>query len=490
MIFKIARKEFVEMRRDGRFALATTTVLILLVASLAVGWRNYQETRRQQQAAAENERFRWLNIGNYNPHSAAHYGTYVFKPQLPLSVVDNGVDPYAGVASHLEAHTRNIFQFKPAEDSTAVRRFGEMTASVTLQILIPLLLVMLLYNSFVGEREAGTLRQLASLGVSNRDLAIGKLLGIALPLILLLVPVTLLGAIALWLNSGNDVFAMTAPRIALMTLAYLLYFAVFICFTLAVSARAKSSRQTVVVLLAFWFFNCLAAPQIVSGIARSIFPAPSALSFFAAIRVDATHEAEALKLKEKESPTSDAERIARLNQKLGQYGILSGNELPADTKAMGSAEGEQRSIETQDRHFRNLFDAYEKQNKIYQAGGIIAPMLGVQTFSQGLAGTDFAQHRHFSDAAENYRRYLVQSLNWDLAVNDTEENRRPHPLSPSLMWYQPGEELWSRIAPFEYRAPDTSWVIKNNGLSIAVLLLWFGAAVAFARFLITNVRVD
>lgn len=489
IILKIARKELTEMRRDGRFALATITVLILLGASLAVGWRNHQETVRQQAAAAKNERFRWLNKGDMNPHSAAHYGTYVFKPQLPLAAVDNGVDPYSGIAAHLEAHSRNIFQFKPAEDSTAVRRFGEMTAGVTLQVLIPLLLIILLYTAFVGEREQGTLRQVVSLGVRKRDLAIGKLLGTAVPLILLLVPVALFGVIALWLNSGTETLKMTLPRIILITLAYLLYFAIFIFLALIVSARAKSSRQAVVVLLAFWFVNCLAASQVVSDFARYVYPAPSTLAFAVSIRADTQHEAEALKLTDKQI-LSEPERIAKLNEQLKQYGVLSENDLPANAKTIGLAEGEQKSIEIQDRHFSNLFDAYEKQNKVYQAGGFVAPMLAVQSFSQGLAGTDFAQHRHFADAAENYRRYLVQSLNWDLAVNDTEANRRPHPLSPSLMWYQPGEELWSRFTPFEYVAPDTAWVIKNNFTSIVILLLWFGTALIFAYFSVANVRVD
>ena len=66
-----------------------------------------------------------------------------------------------------------------------------------LQLLIPLLIILLAFSTFAGEREPGTLRQVLSLGVSRRNLALGKALGVAGALGLLLVPATVLGLAAL-----------------------------------------------------------------------------------------------------------------------------------------------------------------------------------------------------------------------------------------------------------------------------------------------------
>jgi hypothetical protein len=41
MIATIAKKEMTEMFRDGRFRLASAVVAILLLASLAAGWKQY-----------------------------------------------------------------------------------------------------------------------------------------------------------------------------------------------------------------------------------------------------------------------------------------------------------------------------------------------------------------------------------------------------------------------------------------------------------------
>jgi ABC-2 type transport system permease protein len=47
----------------------------------------------QHELARRATREQWLHQGVKNPHSAAHYGVYAFKPKMPLSLVDQGVDP-------------------------------------------------------------------------------------------------------------------------------------------------------------------------------------------------------------------------------------------------------------------------------------------------------------------------------------------------------------------------------------------------------------
>jgi ABC-2 type transport system permease protein len=172
MIARIARKEFAEMLRDGRFRWVSAVVLVLLSAALAMGWRHQSEVSEQHELARRGARAHWVGQGEKNPHSAAHYGTYAFKPAMALSAIDPGVDPYVGVSAWLEAHRKNQFEFHP-QDATAVQRFGGLTATV-LQLLIPLLILLLAFRAFAGERESGTLRQLLSLGVQPGQLAAGK----------------------------------------------------------------------------------------------------------------------------------------------------------------------------------------------------------------------------------------------------------------------------------------------------------------------------
>jgi ABC-2 type transport system permease protein len=211
MITRIARNGFTETVRDGRFRWAAAVVLLLLITALALGGKHYRQVKAEHDAAQAASRNSWVGQGRRNPHSAAHDGVYAFKPKLPLSLMDTGLDPYTGISVWLEAHYQNPSRYRPAEDTTAVQRFGELTAATVLQLLLPLLIVLLSFNAFAGEREMGTLRQLLSLGVSKKTLVFGKAPGITSALVLF-VPAMLIGVLALALASENGALMLSLPQ--------------------------------------------------------------------------------------------------------------------------------------------------------------------------------------------------------------------------------------------------------------------------------------
>jgi len=463
VIARIAHKEWIEMIRDGRFRWAAA-VLGLLTVSLLMGWRHFREINAQHEAARRLTREHWLNQPPKNPHSAAHYGVYAFKPQMPLSLVDRGVDAYTGVTAWLEAHKQNEFQYRPAQDATAVVRFGELTAATTLQLLVPLLIILLSFAAFAGEREQGTLRQLLSLGVATRELALGKALGIALALGVLLVPAALLGATSLTLASNVGSISSSLSRIIVLSLGYLLYFAIFTCSALAVSAFAKSSRQALVVLLAFWIVNGLVAPRAISDLARRIYPSPSAFEFAQGIQEDLNQGLDAHAAYSKKAE----DLKTRL---LKQYSVQTVEDLPVNFRGISLQEGEEHGNAVFDKYYNALWDTFEKQDRAQQFGAVVFPLLAVRSLSMGLAGTDFSQHRHFASAAESYRRHLVKTMNDDLVYH----------AKMTQADYTGATELWARVPDFEYTVPPLRWVLSRYSWSLVLLILWSatGAAAVF-----------
>lgn len=114
MTFTIARKEALETFRDGRFWWASAVILVLLLGAV---WSGYDYTRRvgdQQAEAAAAERAVWVGQEEKNPHSAAHFGSYAFKPVTPLLAVDRGVTAYTGVALFMEGHAVQDARYRPA----------------------------------------------------------------------------------------------------------------------------------------------------------------------------------------------------------------------------------------------------------------------------------------------------------------------------------------------------------------------------------------
>ena len=458
MTLRIARKEFVEMLRDGRFRVLAVMVLAISALSFAAGWKHYVDVQRQHLQAQQDTRAQWLNQPARNPHSAAHYGMYAFKPKSRLSMVDTGIDPYVGVAAWLEAHKQNEFRYRPAQDRTAIQRFGEMTAAESFLVVLPLFIVLGAFATFAGEREQGTLRQLLSLGVSRSNLFAGKALGLTAALAVVVVPATIAGVLGLALTSEFAGLRDDLPRGALLAGVYLLYFAVFLAVSLGVSARMRSSRAALVVLLAFWFVNSLVVTRAASDLAGWLHPAPSAVEFQKGLEGDLT------------APEEMRQRLERRRQELmRQYNAATIDAVPINFSGISLQEGEEHANEVFDRHYGRVFDIYEAQNRVAQLAGVAAPMLPMRTLSMALAGTDFAYHREFVRSAEDYRRSVQRVMNHDIAVNS----------KPGVA-YTAGGELWAQVPEFVFRLPGAGWAIAQTWISLALLMAWLAGAVWFA----------
>ena len=457
MVGTIARKELVEMTRDGRFRGAAIVVVVLLFAALITGWRHWRDTSALHAAAARATRADWLAQPAKNPHTAAHYGIYAFKPKPPLALVDRGVDSYVGSYTLLEAHRQNEFRGRPAQDATPAARFGEWTAASVLQLLVPLLIVMLAFPAFAGERDRGTLRQLASLGVPPPQLAMGKALGSAAALGLLLVPATILGALGLVLAGGEaDLDHMsTLPRVALLTGGYLLYFALFLALALVISARARSARSALVLLLAFWSANALAAPPLAASIARALHPTPTAMGFSLGVERALLTDPHGL---------GNAQRAAQFRDSvLRAYGVTHVDSLPVNFAGLTLEEGERHGARVFDAQYGALHEQWRAQERVRAALAIGAPLLAIRALSMAIAGTDFEQHRDFQMAAERYRRDLVQRMNRGVTAG----SRSADGLRTSA-----DSTLWATVPPFVYRMPSVRAVLANQWGNLSVLAAW------------------
>ena len=460
MIKHIVRKEFTDVVRDGRFRWCAALVGALLLVSLGHGWVQARQAQEELAAAQATAREHWESQGEKNPHSAAHYGIYAFKPRLALSFVDEGVDPYTGTSVWLEAHRQNDFLLRPAQDATSAQRVGALTAAQVLQHLVPLLIILLTFGALAGEREQGTLRQLLATGVGRSDLALGKALGIAGALALLLVPAAVVGAAALVVGSPGP-GASALARGAVLAGVYLAYFAAFVGLSLAVSAWARSARTALVVLLAVWVVNGLVAPRAAVDLSRWIHPTPSAVEFARTLEREIANGVEGI-----ERP----DRAASTERLLAEHGVERAEDLPVNDVGVYLQESEEFGNRIFDRNYGALWDTFERQGMVHEALAVAAPLLAVRTLSMGLAGTDVEQHRHFATAAEAYRRDLMRRMNGDLA-----ENSRSGDFS-----YVAGPDLWAQAPRLQYDAPTLGWVLNNRILSLLVLGLWLAGAVLAA----------
>jgi ABC-2 type transport system permease protein len=459
MIARIARKEMTEMLRDGRFRWTAIMIGTLLVGALTTGASQYLRTGAERDNARRAARDSWLTQAPKNAHAAAHYGLYAFKPVMPLSLVDEGVDRYVGVFAWLEAHKQNDFKYRPAQDATVIERFGTWTAAAVLQILIPLIIVLAAFPAFVGEREQGTLRQLLATGVGARDLVLGKAAGVSLALATFVVPAAIVGALALVVTAPPALWTDTWLRVAFLALVYVLYFAGFLAVSLAVSLRARSTRFALIVLLAFWVANAFVAPRAAVDLARRARPAPSALAFNLAMERDLVGSGDGASAKALEDSVLKA------------HGMRSLDSLPFNFAGLSLQRGEEHGYGVFDERYGELATTFAAQDRLTQRLGIIAPLLATRALSMGLAGTDYEQHHDFAEAAESYRRALVK------AMNDAVLGYRR---SDGTLVTTSDSAVWASVPPFRYEAMPLGVVMGGYRWALGALVLWFAASLMLA----------
>lgn len=453
MILKIALKELKEIVREGRFRITAVTVLVLLIAALFVSKSYYTSVNAQHNEAKKNARGEWLSQGKKNPHSAAHYGTYAFKPKYPLSLIDNGVDKYAGVSIYLEAHKRNEAQFAAAQDQTALSRFGDLSPDFVLIFIIPLFIFLIGFNAFTRERESGTLRLLKSQGVSSWKLTMGKWLGIFFPVLMIVIPIYVLAA--LFLANIKDYGQFSLAALTFLFAVYLVYYAVFINITLFVSSLFKKSNLAFVTLLAVWIVSCLAMPKVSTAIADTLYPYPTQVEFEEQIALDNKNGLDGHNPWNAEAKKLEAETLKK-------YGVDSVQQLPFNWDGFLMQEGEKHTANIYFKHYQLLKDTYVNQTNVYCATAALSPFLPTRFLSMALCRTDYTSHWDFANAAEKYRLELVGKMNGDMAANSTYGD-----------WdYRGDEKLWASVEDFSYQPPAYATVLESNMSNMTTLLGW------------------
>lgn len=462
MIFHVAKKEIKETFRSGQFKWMFGIVTILSLVAIFISHRHWQEKNLQREQAQEHARELWLAQGSTNPHNAAHYGTYAFKPQFPLSLIDPGVEKYTGISIFLEAHSRNEAENVAAADQTGLSRFGDLTPDFILLFIVPLMIIALGHHSITREKEQGTIRIIKTQGISNGQLVWGKWIGNYIPIALLTTFLFVLAAV--FIHDFNWKF------LAAMWLVYLVYFAIINAITLVVSSLTNNSGISLVMLLTIWIVSCLAVPKIASSYTNEKYPYPTRQEFESAVAEDKKQGLDG------HDPWSEASK--KLEQEtLKAYQVNKLEDLPFNFDAFRMQKGEEHDAEIYFKHNEKLREVYQAQSKVYKNLAFLSPFLPTRFMSMSLANTDYATHWNFADMAEKHRVEMQRILNDNFAEN-----------SKLGEWnYRADASLLSEVPDFQFDAPKFNEVMSSNQSNLIILTVWLLFSFGLLFFVSTRI---
>ncbi|MCH8568194.1 MAG: DUF3526 domain-containing protein [Balneolales bacterium] len=439
--------------RDGVLKAVFITMGILFIVSVVTGYHNFEMQQSQHAEATELSRLQWEQQGDKNPHSAAHYGTYAFRPVSVLTVFEPGIQPFTGVSLFLEAHTQNTARYSELEDRNPLARFGELSPTFIFLYLFPLLIIILGCRNLTSERENGTFRMMLAQGVSAGRLLRAKTAGLWLVTALLYLPFIVIGLIALLFTSpGSDTFF----RFAVFTLSWFLYFGVFIHLSIFISARLRSSSVAFLSLLGFWMLSTLLMPRLISNISAEWHPVPNAAEFSIAIREDLERGIDG------HNPYN-VHTAAIRDSVLAAHGVESPDELPFNLGGYMLQIGEEYEKMVYDYHLARIAGLHDKQIGVYLATSVFSPSTLARQLSMKAAGTDLQADRDFYHAAEAYRLELVRELNEHLKV---------HAVGDQNFGFTAGYDFYKTNPTFQYDSPPLHFSGSGMASLLALQLIW------------------
>lgn len=452
----IAQQEWHSVFRS-RTPLAFFAVL-LVVSLLAVftGWQYVHNFNRQQQAAHRQVHDQWMSQPNRHPHRVAHYGYLVFREKSPLSFFDFGLDSYVGNSVFLEAHRQNTVNMSEAGFSNGMLRFGELSMAMVMQLLVPLFIIFIGFQTVAGLKENGVLKILLCQRASYLDVLFGKTAGLTAMTWTLFLPLLLLSLSLGTLLISGGFSGDSALRISLTVIFYALYFLVITLLVVTVSVVSKSGKNALMFLVLMWMLFCIVIPKSAQTLGNSLYSAPDKIAFEQAILADVS--------KEGDSHNPDDPHFASLKAgTLKKYGVDSISQLPVNYGALVMQEGENITSGIFNKHLDRLIDTYKSQNAVCSFLGFADPYLSIRNLSMSLSGTDFDTFTAFQKQTEKYRFEKTKTLN-DIHLTQIKfkgDNQQ-----------KVSAKNWQRQPDFSFRPVPVARNLAASAYSLAALLVW------------------
>ena len=423
---------------------------LCLVAFLGIIQNNKLNT--EQELAHEHIRSQWDEMEASNPHSAAHYGTYAFKPVSVLNSIDEGINSVTGNVLRLEGHRQNDIVFSEASQSLMISKFGKLKPSLIFQFIIPLLLIFFSFNTYMSERNSGRLKLMLVQGASLRKVVFSKVLSIWFIGLFLLLITLFFQLLFNFNNLNSDVFT----RLFILFLSYSLYYLILINITVLLSVIFKSSTAALSLTVLTWVFWTIFFPTIMGNTTEKLSPLPTRIEFKEAMSEDRSKGIDG------HNPRGER-RDALEKATLEKYNVDKLEDLPINFSGIVMQEDEEYGNMVWDKHFGDLYTQLEKQKSNYQLSGLINPFASLQNLSMGSSGSDMFHYLDFLTKAESYRRIFIKTLNDEYAFGGSKTGERG---------WKATNEFFRSVKDFKYELPTFFSLYSKYLIDVIIILFW------------------
>ena len=276
MFTRLVQKELLHHLLDFRFVCVFALCALLSGLSVYAGGRNYARELKEYNAVSETNRRslqEWLDKRILDEFFGKGY-FWNRRPEV-LSPVVYGLSGKLGQEVHIQHQQPPEFEGSPFATDPIHALFDVLDLAFIVKVVLSLCVLLFTYDAVCGEKEGGTLRLYASFPVSRATLALSKLVGSTLALLVLFTFGYLLACVALALSPESGLRGGDWARVAALWGIFSLYLTVFAAFGIFVSALTHRRMTAFLGLLGLWTVWLFIVPNLAVRAARSLTPAES-----------------------------------------------------------------------------------------------------------------------------------------------------------------------------------------------------------------------
>lgn len=271
MIWLIAKKDFLLNLLSVRFIIGFVLCLLVIPFTIIVSVDNYENQVRVykiEQAQADKEMKESRVWSHVRP-------TVVQEPE-PLSIFSTGIISNIGNKVKIAFWEYPLFPegHTLTRDNPLLNAFFSIDFSKVIAILISLLALVFSYDAITREREDGTMKLTFTGQVSRISFLMGKLLGLLLTLLPILLFCYLLACLVIVVNPGVSFSASDWGGLLLLLLTSVIYMLVFLLLGMFISSRVTHSSSSIIISLLCWIWFLFLMPNIATYLAQSVSKAP------------------------------------------------------------------------------------------------------------------------------------------------------------------------------------------------------------------------
>jgi ABC-type transport system involved in multi-copper enzyme maturation permease subunit len=271
MIGLIAKKDFLINLISVRFVIGFVLCLVIIPFTMIVGLDDYNNQMRMYQIdrdAAEKEMKELLVYSALRP-------TVVKQPEV-LSIFSKGISANMGNKTKVSLQEYPLFLdgHTTSRDNPLLNVFFSLDFATVIAILISLLALVFAYDAITREREDGTMKLSMTGQVSRISFLVGKLAGLLLTLLPILIFCYLIAALIVALNPAVSLTPSDWAGLSLLFLTSIIYMLVFIVLGLFISALSAHSSSSIILSLLSWIVFLFLIPGMAAYLSKSISKTP------------------------------------------------------------------------------------------------------------------------------------------------------------------------------------------------------------------------